>query len=247
MTTFFLIVLASVLVSSVSLVGSTFLVWKRFFEEKQIPSLVSFAAGVMLTAAFFDLLPEAMEIRSDGNLFVPMFLGIISFFLLERFVLWFHHHHDGHGKKPSALLVLVGDSFHNILDGVTIAAAFLVSPALGVTTTLAICAHEIPQEIADFSILIDGGFTKAKALLYNFISGIAALVGALFGYYFLESFSHVEWILLSFSAGMFVYIACSDLIPELHQDFKVQRKWSQTLPFLFGIGLLFCMIKILEG
>ncbi len=247
MSTLILIVIASIVVSSISFAGALFLVWKDFFTKSNLTSLVSFAAGVMLASAFFDLLPEASRAGTPEAIFGYMFVGIVSFFLLERFVLWFHHHDDGHGKKPSALLVLFGDGFHNIIDGVAIAAAFLVSPTLGITTTLAICAHEIPQEIGDFSVLVEGGFSTGRALLYNFFSGLTALAGALAGYFFLEKVQHVTWIFLAFSAGMFVYISCADLIPELHTDFQTQRKWMQTLPFLIGAAILWLLVRLLEG
>lgn len=247
MPTLLLIILASLIVSSISFVGALFLVWKNFFSEKHITSLVSFAAGVMLASAFFDLLPEASEGGTPSAIYQFVFIGIVSFFLLERFVLWFHHHDDGHGKKPSALLVLFGDGFHNIIDGVAIAAAFIASPILGVTTTLAICAHEIPQEIGDFSVLVEGGFSKAKALLYNFVSGLTALIGAILGYFFLEAIQNSTWIFLAFSAGMFIYISCADLIPELHKDFRLERRWTQTVPFVLGALVLIILVHFLEG
>lgn len=247
MSTFFLIVLASLIVSSVSFAGAVFLVWKNFFSERHITSLVSFAAGVMLASAFFDLLPEASEGGTPKDIYAYVFIGIVTFFLLERFVLWFHHHHDVHGKKPSAVLVLLGDGFHNVIDGVAIAAAFLTSPVLGITTTLAICAHEIPQEIGDFSILVEGGFSKKKALLFNFLTGLTALAGAIIGYFFLERVVDITWTFLAFSAGMFIYISCADLIPELHKDFSLQKKWSQTIPFVAGAAILWLLVHFLEG
>lgn len=247
MSTLFLIILASFLVSAVSFTGAIFLVLKNFFSEKHLTSLVSFAAGAMLASAFFDLLPESLEGGDPKDIFALVFFGIVSFFLLERFVLWFHHHDDGHGKKPSALLILMGDAFHNIIDGVAIAAAFMTSPTLGITTTLAICAHEIPQEIGDFSVLVEGGFSKSKALVFNFLSGLTALAGAIAGFYFLEKIQGVTWIFLAFSAGMFIYISCSDLIPELHKDFRIERKWTQTIPFILGSLMLWVLVRTLEG
>ncbi len=248
MTSLLFIILASILVSSVSFAGAAFLVWKNFFSANRLTALVSFAAGVMLASAFFDLLPEAAEMNPDIEaVFSFTFAGIVTFFLLERFVVWFHHHDHAHGKKPAALLVLIGDSLHNVIDGVAIAAAFIASPVLGITTTLAICAHEIPQEIGDFGILVEGGYSKKKALLFNFLSGLTALIGAILGYFFLERIEGVTWMFLSFSAGMFIYISCSDLIPELHKDFHIQRRWQQTLPFIIGVVLLWLMVRILEG
>lgn len=246
--TLLFIILASLLVSAVSFIGGIFLVNHKLFSNSSFTSsLVSFAAGIMLSAALLDLLPEAME-ASEGNeaLFLPVLVGIVGFFFLERFVVWFHHHHSSHGRAPTSLLILLGDAVHNFIDGVAIAAAFLVNPSLGITTTLAIAAHEIPQEIADFSVLVSGGMQRRRALLFNFISGLTAVLGAVLAYFFFETVNGISWILLSFTAGMFLYIACSDLIPELHRDFSEKRKWMQTFPFLGGILLLAVFIHFLE-
>lgn len=243
----FTIIIASIVISFVSLIGGVLLFWKGLQTENAGTYLVSFAAGVMLTASFIDLLPEALEKAGETNIFIPAFLGILVFFFLERFVLWFHHHDSAHGTKPAPILILLGDGVHNFIDGVAIAATFLTNPSLGVVTTLAIAAHEIPQEIADFSVLIHGGLSKSKALLFNLISAITALAGAVGGYFFLEKLEGFLPILLAFTAGMFIYIACSDLIPELHRDFQRQKSWIQSIPFIAGVAVLWFLIKLLEG
>ena len=251
MTTLSSIIIASLFVSSVALSGALLLVWKRLLTGKAITYFVSFAAGMLLAISFMDLLPEAVEGRVRiSNVFLSTFFGIVTFFFLERFVLWFHHHDDLddlHGAKPSALLILVGDGLHNFIDGVAIAATFLTNPTLGLTTTLAIAAHEVPQEIADFSILIAGGMKKAKALFFNLLSGLTALIGAIAGFYFLEHLQENLPIALAFTAGMFIYIACSDLIPDLHRDFRQRKSWMQSLPFIFGIVIAWFIVKLLEG
>ncbi len=240
------ILLASLLVSVVSFVGVlTLLAKKKFREEDYISSLVSFAAGIMLSAAFFDILPEALELNPEPSLFLAIFAGMIVFFFLERFVLWFHHHDESHGAHPTSVLVLVGDGFHNFIDGIAIAAAFLASPAIGVAATLAIAAHEIPQEIADFSILVHGGMVKRKAILWNFLSGITAVAGAVLGYFFIHQLEQYLWVFLAFAGGMFLYIASSDLIPELHRDFRIARRWKQTIPFVAGIVILWCLTRLI--
>ena len=154
------IVAASLFVSVLSFSGGVLLFQKRFLNDRFISYLVSFAAGVMITAAFLDLLPEAIEgfeeLGVHENVLLPAFLGVVFFFFLERYVLWFHHHHDLHGANPSSVLILLGDAFHNFIDGIAIAAAFLTNPGVGIAATLAIAAHEIPQEIADLSIIIHG-------------------------------------------------------------------------------------------
>lgn len=243
--TFLFILISSLFVSLVSIVGILTIFSKKLQSQNYASGFVSFAAGVMLSAALLDVLPEALELHPEPDLFLAIFGGILVFFFLERFVLWFHHHHGDHGTKPSAVLVLVGDAIHNLLDGLAITAAFLVSPVLGLTTTLAIAAHEIPQEIADFSILTAGGMSRTKALLWNFFSALTSLVGAVLGYFFLRNLEEYIWIFLAFTGGMFLYIASSDLIPELHQDFKKDRRWQQTVPFILGIVILFALTKLI--
>ncbi len=245
--TFIWIVVSSILISLVSLLGGFGLINNLARQKKFLPLFVSFAAGVMLASAFFDLFPEAMELGDPESVFLPALLGIVLFFFLERFVLWFHHHDDTHKIKPSAVLVNVGDGVHNFIDGVVIAATFLTDPSLGIVTTLAIAAHEIPHELADFSILIHGGMSRGKALFYNFLSGLTALLGSILGYFFLESIQGALPFFLSFTAGMFIYIACSDLIPDLHQEFKEKKNWLQVVPFLTGIILIYLVIGLVEG
>ena len=246
MSTLFLIVTASLTVSLIALVGALFLYWERLTSQKVTLTLLSFAAGTMLAVSFLDLLPEALESAAEGaNIFIPVLLGIVVFFFLERFVLWFHHHDETHDMHPSAVLILLGDGLHNFIDGIAIAAAFLTNPGIGFATTLAIAAHEIPQEIADFSVLIHGGMEKTKALFFNFISGLTALVGAVLAFYFLENLTGVLPLSLAFTAGMFIYIACSDLIPEMHQHANKQKSWTQFLPFLLGIATLWVLVTVL--
>ena len=204
----------------------------------------------MITASFLDLLPEALEgfeeLGIHENVLLPAFLGVVFFFFLERYVLWFHHHHDLHGANPSSVLILLGDALHNFIDGVAIAASFLTNPGVGIATTLAIAAHEIPQEIADLSILIHGGMKKTRALLFNFLSALTAMVGAILGYFFLENIEGLVPYFLSFTGGMFIYIACSDLIPDLHREFRKNKEWFQSVPFILGIVVLYVTISLLS-
>lgn len=250
MVTLTSIILATLLVSAISFTGGLLLFSKKLMTEKLAGILVSFAAGTLLAVTFIDLLPEALEAGMDGGIiFLPVLLGIVSFFFLERFVLWSHHHdHKCEPRtKPTAVLVLVGDSVHNFIDGAAIAAAFLASFPLGLATTLAMMAHEIPQEIADFSILIHGGMSKSRALFFNFLSGLTALLGAVASFYFLERIEGLLPLLLAFTGGMFIYIACADLIPELHHDFAKRRSWAQVIPFVLGLLLLAVLVRLLEG
>lgn len=246
MGTFVFILLASLFISLISFAGAILLVRSSILKSNITNYLVSFAAGTMLATAFLDLLPESLKSIGNGSVFYPMFGGIVLFFFLERFVLWYHHHDSSHNIKPAAYLVLFGDGLHNILDGVAIAAAFLVNTEVGLVTTIAISAHEIPQEIADFSVLVDGGMEKRKALIFNFLSGLPAVAGAILSYFFLTRVQAFVPPFLSFTSGMFVYIACSDLIPEIHKDFSQRRNWTQSLPFVGGIVLIGVLMRMLE-
>lgn len=244
------IIISSFIVSIISFSGGLFLFQKRFFTDRFLTYFVSFAAGVMITAAFLDLLPEALEgfeqFGIHDNVLLPAFLGVVFFFFLERYVLWFHHHHGLHGTRPSSVLILLGDTLHNFIDGIAIAASFLTNPGVGIATTLAIAAHEIPQEIADLSILVHGGMKRSHALLFNFLSALSAMIGAILGYFFLENIEGLVPYFLSFTGGMFIYIACSDLIPDLHREFKKSKVWFQSIPFILGIAVLYATILFLE-
>jgi len=244
------IIFANIVISLISLIGGISFFSKKFFSKTKIPYLVAFAAGVILTTVFFDLLPEsfhtAEEVGYQGNIFAPAFFGVLFSFFIERFVVWFHHHESTHGIKPTIFLITIGDLIHNFIDGLTIAGTFIANPVLGVSTTIAIAAHEIPQEISDFSLYLHSGLSKTKALLLNFFSAITAVFGGIIGFYFLNSLKYGLPIILSFSSGIFIYIAGSDLIPGLHKDFSEQRKWIQTIPLILGIILMYSLITLLH-
>ena len=208
--------------------------------------LISFAAGILIATALLDLLPEAVEIANGANVFLPVLWGFIGFFLAERYIRLFHFHH-GHGEKPSTLLVLVGDGIHNFVDGVTITTAFLTNIPLGITTSLAVAAHEIPQEIGDMGGLLANGLPKTKALFYNFLSAIVALCGAILAFYFAHFVKQYLFFFLSFAAGNFIYISASDLIPQIHENSFGLSRYSQMLIFLLGILAVLIFTKIFEG
>src|SRR3989338_6292973 len=201
----FYIIIFTFIGSILSLVGSFFLLIKHDITELFSNQLVNFAAGVLIAVAFLDLLPEASELVGGSNIFLPVLLGFISFFFAERFIQWFHYHH-GHGQKSNILLILVGDGVHNFIDGVAITASFLTSIPLGITTSIAVAAHEIPQEIADMGVLLAAGYTKRKALFYNFLSALTALAGAIIAFFFASFVQQNLYIFLSTTAGFFIYI-----------------------------------------
>ncbi len=210
--------------------------------------LVAFSAGALMGGAFLHLLPESVgEIGAEsfGLVFLASFAG---FFVLERFVHWRHCHKSGKCEVHSfAYLNLVGDAIHNFVDGLVIAASFAASIPLGVSTTLAVIAHELPQEIGDFGVLVYAGFSRGKALAYNFLSSLSALLGALLGYYLSASLSGVVPYLLPVAAGSFVYIASSDLVPELHKQPDLGKAFESFAAFLLGLAFMYYLKVVFGG
>lgn len=231
------------LVSIISIIGITVF----FTKDKHLPNIllffISFSAGALLGDAFIHLLPEAME---SGINFVPLAVisGILAFFILEKIIHWRHchlpttkeHHH------PLATMNLVGDAFHNFLDGIIIATSYVVSIPLGVATTLAVLLHEIPQEVGDFGVLLYAGYTKKKALIMNFLISLTALFGGVVGLFLSKSITAFSSIMVAFTAGGFIYIATSDLIPEMKKDIGIKKTSIQLIGLLLGIGIMLLMI-----
>ena len=240
------ILIAVLVVSLISFVGTFFLFNKQLLN-KTLFFMVSFAAGALLGAAFLDLLPEAL--KSGFKNIVPIFIliGILSFFILEKFLYW-HHHHTGKKEiHPFTYLNLIGDGVHNLLDGAVIAISFLNSTSLGTVTTIAIIAHEIPQEIGDFAILIYGGFSKFKALIYNFLTALTAVAGALIAFFYSSYIQNSSTYLTALAAGGFIYIASTDLIPEIQKEKDLKKSFFQFLFLILGILLIWIASKIFKG
>ncbi len=242
-----LYVLASVLiVSLISFIGIFTFSLKAEKLRKILIYFVAFSAGALFAGAFLHLIPQVAE-KTGFNLKIPIFilLGIILFFIIEKIVCWNHCHMPitKTHVHSFAIMNLVGDAFHNFLDGLVIAGSYLVSIPLGITTTLAVILHEIPQEISDFGILLHGGFSKRKALLINFATALTAILGAVIGLFLAGFINGIEFILVPIAAGGFIYIAGSDLIPELHKEFNIKKSIWQLIAFILGIlvmvGLLF--------
>ncbi len=230
------IFLAVSVISLISLLGALTLYLRKDFLERALFFFISLAAGTLLGAAFLDLIPEALEAGSHEGVMYWVVSGIVVFFLLEKLLHWFHHHDTG--VHPFTYLNLVGDGVHNFIDGAIVATSFLVSVPLGLVTSLAVVLHEIPQEIGDFSILVYGGFSRSKALFYNFLSALAAFLGAILAYLSASIVEGFTNILIAFAAGGFIYIASADLIPELQKERGLRRSLYQLLAFLGGIGLI---------
>ncbi len=206
---------------------------------------LSFAAGTLLTLSFLDLIPEAFEslekIRGGDVVETAAFyvlLGFLLFYTIEKLILWYHCHEEHCEIHTSKAMILIGDSLHNFLDGIALAVAFLVSPAVGVATTIAVFSHEIPQEVADFSVLLSSGMKKSRALLANACSSLASIVGALATYAFATRLEGAVPVLTALTAGGFIYIAAADIIPSIHHERGRARLVSQFIAFLIGVGIL---------
>lgn len=217
--------------------------------RRWIPYLVSFAVGVLLTAAFLDLLPEAADSLPLSTVLATALAGIFVFFVLEKLTLWHHDHSvatvPGAVFKPAGPMILVGDGLHNFTDGILLAAAFLTDVQLGAVTTLAVVAHEIPREMGDFGILLDSGFSKRRALWWNVIFSMTAVLGGVIGYFGL-SLAHVAIpYVLAISAASFIYIAIADLVPGLHQAVGPKAALAQSLMIGLGIGTMVTAISLL--
>jgi zinc and cadmium transporter len=209
--------------------------------KKILLFLISFAAGSLLGDAFIHLLPEAVSLSSK-TLTISLWIlaGLVLFFVMEKVLKWRHCHEpecEDHAHSVG-MMSLIGDGVHNFIDGAIIAASFLVSPALGLATTIAVIIHEIPQEMGDFGILIHAGYSRKQALFYNFLSALTAVAGAALTLTFGASFSNLTSYLIPFTIGGFIYIATADLIPELHKEVRLRYSFFQLLSFLLGIGLM---------
>jgi len=204
-----------------------------------IPCLVSYATGTLLGGAFLGLIPHALEHAEASSVLATVLVGVVLFFVLEKLVLWRHCHDqecEVHGTAGP--LILLGDAFHNFTDGVVIAAAFLSSTPLGIATGLAIIAHEIPQEVGDFAILLDTGYSRARAFQYNVISSLITLPGGILAYFSLSSVQRVVPYILALSGASFLYIAIADLIPSLHRQTSLGASLRQLSLMLAGIGTI---------
>lgn len=222
-------------------------------RESWVSLLVSYAIGALLGAAFLDILPHAFELaRNVHEMAATIMFGILIFFVLEKLVLWRHCHteeceaHDAHGVASSGndhgrsgMMIMVGDTIHNLVDGVIVAAAFLVDTSLGIVTAMAIVAHEIPQEVGDFLILRHSGFSKRQAIIFNLVSSLAMVVGGVIAYYALSVMQ--KWIpsLLGIAAASMLYVAVADLIPGLHRRPELKATAQQVLLMALGIGSIY--------
>ena len=254
MSTLLWIILATLLISLIAFIGVFTLSLSDKLLNKILLGLVGLAAGTLIGGAFLHLIPEALHEmenwvgheESHDMVMMMVIVGFVIFFILEK-VLWRHCHDKDCKIHTFAYMNLVGDGVHNFLDGLIIAAGFLASIEIGIVTALAVALHEIPQEIGDFGVLVHGGLAKKKALLYNFITAITAVVGGIIGYFLIPEIGDFQIYILPIAAGGFLYIAAADLVPELHKERRTSRTILAFSTFLIGIFLMWAVKFVVHG
>lgn len=238
---------AALVIGLLSLGGAiTFSISERLLSRVAL-FLVAFSTGALIGGAFFHLIPEALEIAPVIQTFGYLIVGIAIFFVLERYLKWRHCHDDGDCEVHTFThMSILGDGLHNFIDGLVIISSFSISIELGIITAIAMAAHELPQELGDFGVLVHGGYSRRKALGWNFVTALTAILGVLVGYFLISSFEYVNAILLPVAAGGFIYIAMSDLVPELHKEPKISKSVLNFMLFLAGIGFML-LVKLYGG
>ena len=221
------------------LVAASVLLINDSARTRIVPELVSYAVGALLGAATLKILPEAVDQIAPGRLFATLLAGVMMFFILEKLVLWRHcHTHDCEVHDGSVVGVIVGDSFHNFVDGAVIATAVMTSVPLGISTAIAVAAHEIPQELGDFAILLHAGYSRGRALLLNVLSGLSSALGAIVAYVAFDFVPMMRPYCLALAAASFLYVAMADLIPGLHRGRTDAASLRQILLIGAGIGTM---------
>lgn len=237
MATYTQVIFFSLIGGLFSLIGGILMLSNRKLASALATYGLPFAAGALLAAVFLDLLTDGLEESSASVVMTSALIGIFLFFFAERFLRWFHHHHSHEKKDPSTSLIIVGDIMHNALDGVAIAAAFLISVPTGIVTTIAVAAHEIPQEIGDFGILLHKGMRRRNVLLVNVFSALSTTITAVITFALGSNSNLPIGFLLGISAGFLLYIALSDIIPTIHEKTSNKRLF-ELQPFLMILGAL---------
>lgn len=209
--------------------------------------LVGFSAGALFGGAFLHLIPESLNSLSSDLVGVSVMLGFALFFIIERVLRWNHCHKYGENCEVHSFkyLNLIGDGIHNFIDGLIIATSFVVDFKLGIATTLAVVIHELPQEISDFGVLVYGGFSRKKALLFNFLSALIAILGVIIGFFLSSYVENISSWLLPFAAGGFIYIAASDLVPELHKEHNIKKSFLSFFLSVLGVLFMWLMKQVL--
>jgi len=233
------ILVATIIISLIAFVGIFTFLLRQEFLNRALLVLVALSTGALLGGAFLHLLPEAIEEKGARlEIFLYLLLGFSIFFVLEQFLQWRHQHTATPQVKPFSYLIFVSDAVHNFIDGLIIAASFVISFPLGIATTLAVALHEIPQELGDFAVLVYGGFGKKQALTFNFATAITAILGGIIGYLASSVMQTSVIYLLPFAAGNFIYIAAADLIPEIKHQVSLRRSILHFGVFIIGIAIM---------
>jgi zinc and cadmium transporter len=240
------ILLATFIVSLISFVGVVTLALKDKILSKILLVLIGLSAGALMGGAFLHLLPEAVEKSSGLDVYLVVLIGFILFFLIEKVLHWRHCHKGECDVHTFRYMNLIGDSIHNFIDGLIMAASFVVSVPLGITTTIAIATHEIPQEIGDFAVLIYGGFSKKKAITLNFVVALTAVLGGIVGFFVSNLIDNMVLLILPFAAGGFIYIAATDLVPEIRKELDMKKYMATLFVFICGI-LIMWVTKVIYG
>lgn len=251
MNLLFLIVIFSVISGALSMIGGVVLLGRSEWVKKFSVHFISFAAGTLLATAFLDLLPEALEMNEEAEpVLMATLAGIIGFFIVEKLIYRFHSHtyeDTGEHRHATPVLLSIGDATHNFADGVIVASAFLINIPLGIVTALAVAAHELPQEITDFSVMLHHGWSKAKVFWSNFGISLTNVLGAVLMYSFRDQLETKLPFIIAFAAGIFIYIAGTDLFPEITPE-RSRDKISHILVLVFlGIGAVWVLRIALEG
>lgn len=247
MNLFIWVTLAGVATAVLGIVGGTILLFSRRLTPSALRYLVSFAAGAMLGVSFLDLMPESSEALGAMTAGRYALWGLLLFFVAEKFLLWHHHGHataDTSHVHAAGPLLVIGDTLHNFLDGIIIAVTFTASVSLGIATTIAIIMHEIPQEVGDFAVLLDSGMERKKVLLYNLLSGLATVLGAWLLLLVGPSVHQFSYKLVAVAAGIFIYIAAADLIPQIHHESNRRRMLYQVLAMAIGLALISSVVAM---
>jgi zinc and cadmium transporter len=240
------IFLATFIVSLISFVGVVTLALKDKILNKILLILIGLSAGALMGGAFLHLLPEAVEKSTGLDVYLFVLIGFILFFLIEKVLHWRHCHKGECDVHTFQYMNLVGDSIHNFIDGLIMAASFVVSIPLGITTTIAIATHEIPQEIGDFGVLLYGGFSKKRAIMLNFIVALTAVLGGIVGFFVSNLIDNIVVFILPFAAGGFIYIAATDLVPEIRKELDMKKYMATLFVFICGI-LIMWVTKVIFG
>lgn len=248
MANYWHIIVFSLIGGVFSLIGGILLLSRKKTATQLAKYATPFAAGALLSAVFLDLLKDGLETSSADVVLMSTLVGVLLFFLAERFLHWFHHHHQHEGRDPATSLIIAGDTVHNALDGIAIAAAFLVSVPTGIVTTIAVAAHEIPQEIGDFGLLLSKGMSRTKVLLVNVFSALATVATALITFSLGSEDKLPIGALIGLSAGFLLYIAMSDIIPEIHESAPKAKLFNwQPLLLIIGAITVGVTIQLVQG